>query len=719
MINTRRRVVGSYLTVGILLLVFAAPVATFTDGPFPGIAENEVDTSAAEDFFEIITHEQEDTQGEHDLGTTVDKETTTEDPPQGEIVSDDPVTDSTEHNRQLFPGDKFRSVMVDIWKRVGIGHWGIKEEVEEEEEVPEGGETFFDLNCGKLKSFSNKSELEDYVTFQTREVNDDLYWIWTMGGAPLPPGFGGLWFADGMQDGGLDYSGTNIQVAGVDEPDIVKTDGYFLYVLTGEEVVIARAYPASQAEVISRIQVGEGAKNILVKDDRLVVFQRPDYDSYVKVYSIANKGQPALIQEVSFEKSYYIEARLIGDHAYIVLRKYVYIDKDDGVQLPKITNNGKTTEILPSQICHFDEPAPDYKFTMVVSIDLTDKEVRYKTFMTDDTSDMYVSRTNIYIAGADYGNIIMWDWWSWWWPEATNIHKISISDGSIDYVASGNVTGWLLNQFSMDEYKGYFRVATTVGDAWEGGSRNNVYVLNYNMEVIGSLEDLAKGETIYSARFIARRCYLVTFKKIDPFFVIDLSDPTAPKVLGELKIPGYSDYLHPYDVNHIIGLGKDTYDMGDFAWYQGVKLSLFDVTDVANPKEISKFIIGDRGTESEALHDHKAFLFDKDRNLLVIPIDLYLVDESEYPGEVPPNAYGDFVWQGAFVFKVTPADGFVLEGMVSHSDELPNFEEDHYKYRSYFVKRSLYIEQNLYTISLKMVKINMIDTVAEIKKINL
>ena len=715
MIGTRRRIVGSYLIVAVLLLIFAAPAATYTDSSIAGTEDEGVDISTAEDFLDTVIQEQEET----GPGTAVDeKPTTAQDPPQGEIGSNDPVTSSTQHNDQLYPENKPRSVMVDILNRKGIGHMAIKKEVAQEEEALEESETQYDLNCGKLKSFADKSEIEDYVNVQTQEVRDDLYWISMITGIPQLPGMWVLMMD--QQDGGLDYSGTNNQVAGVDEPDMVKTDGYFLYVLTGEDVVILRAYPASQAGVISRIDVGKGASEILVKDNRLVVFQRQSSDEYVKIYNIANRADPKLIQEVSFDRSHYVDSRLIEDHVYVVMTRWVHIDKDDGVQLPKITNNGETTEIQPNQICHFDEPAPYYEFTLVVSIDLVDREVRYKAFMIDDTSDMYVSRSNIYIAGIDYGNINIWDWWWFSWIESTNIHKISISDGYINYVASGNVSGWVLNQFSMDEYKGYFRVATTSGGAWGGQvSQNNLYVLGATMETVGSLENLAPGETIHSARFIARRCYLVTFKKIDPFFVIDLSDPTSPTVLGELKIPGYSDYLHPYDVNHIIGLGKDTYDMGDFAWYQGVKLSMFDVTDVANPKETSTYIIGDRGTQSEALHDHKAFLFDRSKNLLIIPINLRIIDESKYPDGVPPNVWGDFVFQGAYIFSVTLEDGFVLKGRVSHSDHLPNFEEDNYHYRSYFVKRSLYIEQNLYTISLEMVKINLIDTLAEIKTIDL
>ncbi|MDI6884716.1 MAG: beta-propeller domain-containing protein, partial [Hadesarchaea archaeon] len=196
----------------------------------------------------------------------------------------------------------------------------------------------------------------------------------------------------------------------------------------------------------------------------------------------------------------------------------------------------------------------------------------------------FVSSNNIYVTYTDYWVYPLRDWSSeinGWETETTIIHKISIANGTIEYKSQGEVPGQVLNQFSMDEYQGYFRIATTTG--WMG--QNNVYVLDGNLDIVGRLEGLAPGESIYSARFIGSRAYLVTFKKVDPLFVIDLEDPKNPRALGELKIPGYSDYLHPYDETHLIGVGKDTVDMGSFAWYQGIKIALFDVSDPENPRE--------------------------------------------------------------------------------------------------------------------------------------
>jgi uncharacterized secreted protein with C-terminal beta-propeller domain len=273
----------------------------------------------------------------------------------------------------------------------------------------------------------------------------------------------------------------------------------------------------------------------------------------------------------------------------------------------------------------------------------------------------------------------------------------------------------------MDESDKYFRIATTTSHAWGvTASKNNVYILDADLKIIGKLEDLAPGEQIYSTRFMSDRLYLVTFKKVDPLFVIDLKDPTAPKVLGKLKIPGYSNYLHPYDETHIIGLGKEAVDSesGNFAWYQGVKLSLFDVSDVANPREVAKLEIGNRGTDSPALSDHKAFLFSREKNLLVIPILEARIDPSIYGGSVRANTYGDYVYQGAYIFQIS-TEGIQLRGRITHlqGDEL--LKSGYWFSSEYSVYRCLYIGENLYTISGGMVKINSLSDLSELKAIPL
>ena len=292
----------------------------------------------------------------------------------------------------------------------------------------------------------------------------------------------------------------------------------------------------------------------------------------------------------------------------------------------------------------------------------------------------------------------------------TVIHKIKIDDGYINYDTKGEVHGYLLNQFSMDEHQGYFRVATTVYiySRRDNTMYNNVYVLDENLKQVGKIEDIAPEERIYSTRFIGDRLYMVTFKRVDPLFVIDLSSPENPTILGELKIPGYSDYLHPYDENHIIGIGKETEsNQWGGVSTKGVKLSLFDVSDVTNPKQIDTIEIGESGTDSEALNEHKAFLFDKEKNILVIPVRemkaRYFDSKRGY--------YRNKIWQGAYVFSLTPEDGFEVKGTITHNE---NEEDTGYYYGSpSAVRRSLYMDNTLYTISAKKIKMNNLNNIKE------
>ncbi|MFQ5884634.1 MAG: beta-propeller domain-containing protein, partial [Thermoplasmata archaeon] len=488
-----------------------------------------------------------------------------------------PYISSEDGNEIVNPliGDDYQDEIVGMVE--DVQEEAVPEEIDkQQEEDLKDSETRVDGDCGEAKSFSNPTEMKEYIGRTSVDVRLALEIM----GMPTP-GIQMLTLPSRTPSESPDFSQTNTQVEGVDEPDSVKTDGEYLYVISGKEVVILKGYPGSEAKVLSRIEASYGAWEILLTGSRLVLFDKGYGAGFlVKVFDISSRERPILIQNVSLESRYF-DSRLIGDWVYILSFGYIPYWPDSEIQLPVIVNNGETTTVDASEVCYFDEPAPAYEFSVITSINLQSHDLRYKAFLIDDAKDMYVSLGNIYIAVQDYPRFSIGRNSSW--TETTTILKISIDSGSIEYMSRGNVSGKVLNQFSMDEYNGYFRIATTIGHVSRTGqstATNNVYVLNKWLEMVGKLENLAPGEKIYSARFMGERCYLVTFKKVDPFFVIDLSNPEAPKVLGELKIPGYSDYLHPYDENHIIGLGKDTHDMGDFAWFQGVKLSLFDVTFV-------------------------------------------------------------------------------------------------------------------------------------------
>jgi uncharacterized secreted protein with C-terminal beta-propeller domain len=359
-----------------------------------------------------------------------------------------------------------------------------------------------------------------------------------------------------------------------------------------------------------------------------------------------------------------------------------------------------------------------FSYTHIVAVNTQDPDevIGHESFLMGGTGTLYASMDNIYLTASRWSS----------GGQTTKIFKVKVDDSTIEYVADGQVPGSIINQFAMSEHNGFFRIATQKGYPSRTGewtSDSNVYVLDEDLNRMGTLEGLAPGENMHSARFMGDRAYLVTFKKVDPLFTIDLSDPTNPRVLGKLKIPGYSDYLHPYDENILIGIGKETVEAEDpdwdFAWYQGIKISLFDVSDVENPKELAKIEVGDRGSDTPALWEHKSVLFSKERNLLVIPILEAQINEESYSGDVPDNAYGDYVNQGAYVFHVSP-DGISLRGVVSHVDDPDEFFKSGWYWESARnVERSLYIDDVLYTISGDLVQLNSLDDLAQLGRVEL
>jgi uncharacterized secreted protein with C-terminal beta-propeller domain len=408
---------------------------------------------------------------------------------------------------------------------------------------------------------------------------------------------------------------------------------------------------------------------------------------------------------------------MIGDYVYAIANQHTYMVEND-VALPQIREGNETEEIPAKEIYYYDISDYYYTFTTIVALNIQNdtQEPTHETILLGGTRAIYVSQDNIYLTFPEYpmeADV----------RERTAIHRIGIENESITFEATGEVPGYVLNQFSMDEHNGYFRIATTSRDNTrtfrEATSQNNVYVLDTDLNIVGKLEDLAPGETIYSARFMGDKGYLVTFRQIDPLFVIDLEEPTDPKVLGQLKVTGYSDYLHPYDENHLIGIGKETELDKDNPLQQGVKISLFDVSDISNPVEIDKYEIGDRGTESPVLDDHKALLFDKTRNLLVIPVLVAEIDPNDYEGEVPEWVHGEFVWQGACVFDISP-DGIEYRGGITHlEDDTDLLKSGYWFYSDYAVERSLYIDDVLYTISSMKIKMNNLETLVEINEVEL
>jgi inhibitor of cysteine peptidase len=630
------------------------------------------------------------------------------------------------------------------------------------------------ITVSGMKTFSNMDELKNYLNVTSTNNLPEMYWngLQNKGGTPT---FASPAATSSLGSSGVttDYSSTNIQVAGVDEADSVKTDGQYIYTIsssqssglyyyygyssqTSNNVYIVSADPQN-AKVVSKIVLDNDTTPdglfLSADSQRLVVFSSK-YQSYavtpsgaeaipaipyysdvstsINIYDISNKASPVLTRNFTVSGSYF-NSRLIGNYVYAVTTQNAYV-YNGLVTVPAVYNDGKALAASPTSIYYADmNQSNNYSFTSFYSIDLSNDQQQPSnmTVLMSGASTMYVSPANIYVAYPNWVN----------GSDVTSIYRVKIDGLQLTLEAQGAVPGYTINQYAMDEYNSNLRIATNLWQSLDGSIAfggqsaqiNNVYVLNQNLSIVGKLEGLAKGENLHSVRFMGDKCYLVTFIRTDPLFVIDLANPTNPTVLGELKIPGYSDYLHPYDETHLIGVGKEAVDATgqDFAWYQGIKLSLFDVSNVNTPTQLANYTIGDRGSDSPVLNDPKAFLFDKSKNLLVIPISLALVDNATVQqikqyGEQAASAYGQTVWQGAYVFSLTTEGGFVLKGTMTHLDSslldsqghLIN-SNDYWATQNQWITRSLYIGNTLYTISNAEVKLNSLTDMSEIAQINL
>jgi len=485
-----------------------------------------------------------------------------------------------------------------------------------------------------------------------------------------------------------DYSTTNIQVVGVDEADMVKTDGEYLYVLSGDNLLIVKAYPPETAEVVANVTFGDlHPAGIFVNGDRLTVlgskyvvptttytygFYMIDIKTFARIYDIQDKADPVLLRDLMLTGSYF-SSRMIEDYVYFVVSQPAYVIYDT-IILPKIYSNDKfVKEIVPSEIQFYNSSDNYYQYTTFVALNMQNatEAPTYMTLMLGGTSSMYASRNNTYITFPEFGG-------------NTTICRIHIQGNNMTAEAKGNVFGNELNQFSMDEYNGNFRIATST---WiDGSPRSNLFILDMNLSIVGSLLDIEVGETLDSARFMANRCYLSTSIVMrDPFFVINLENATAPKILGYLKIPGFNRYLHPYDQDHVIGVGRDELN--------NVKLSLFDVTDVSAPKNISEYRFEGDWSDTPVSWDHRAFLFAHSKDLLALPVSVVRYN-PDY-----------IVKQGLFVFNITLAKGFILKGNVTHQEVEQNWWDSRYH-----VKRALYIEDVLYTVSDSKIKLNTLES---------
>lgn len=511
--------------------------------------------------------------------------------------------------------------------------------------------------------------------------------------------------ADGSMamDATADYSGTNVQVKGVDEADIVKTDGSYIYYIAGTQLNILKADGAN-TRLVSSTQLADSDdwwgynSELFILKDRLVVitqtfntvwindanggYQNNTDQTSAVIYDISNPASPKQVVSLGQSGSY-VSSRMIGDYVYIVTSQYVYspVRETPVTYIPATTVGKETTLLNPTDLYVSGSPQ-NAAYTVVGSINLK-SGANYDSAKAvfGGTSEIYANAEHLLLAISRYSeetlpiapdkngkNVQVTNGSS-----STDLVLLGLKDGQITRLASGNVPGNLLNQFSMDEYKNVFRIVTTINSwqqriftdgvdtyEYDNTNTNALYTLDQSLSILGKIENLAKDETVQSVRFDGDVGYFVTFRQVDPLFAVDLSDANHPRILDALKIPGFSEYLHVFKDNLLFGLGYNANEQTGAM--QGVKMSMFDTTTKTNVKEL--FTQSVDASWTIVGNNHKAILVDGEKNLIAFPAD------SNY-----------------YIYRYDPQNGFELAARVNMSADLSSWN-----------LRGLFIGENFYVL---------------------
>jgi len=472
-----------------------------------------------------------------------------------------------------------------------------------------------------------------------------------------------------------DYSSTNVQVSGIDEADILKNDGKYIYVIANNKLVIIEAFPAETMKKVSEVELEKGhrAIDMFLSADKLFLitdncassgrYNTTEITTKIIVFDLADRTSPKSVKTFEFMGAY-SSSRMIDGKVYLFSNM-------------SASKNGPRPQYRESEFVNFEEVSlseiqyvPNDQYTTYSQIFVFDlatplNSPKIVTYLGSSAQNVYMSQNNLYMAQMRNGDTV--------------VYKFSLNSEYPRFEEKGEVPGTIVNQFAMDEYNGNFRIAT------EDNNKSAVYVLSKSMHVLGSVKNIARGEDLKSVRFEGERGYLVTFRNTDPLFVLDLSNARAPKMLGELKITGYSTYLHTYDENHVIGFGYDGTTNGTNG---KLKIALFDITDVNEPKEKFKTVIN--ASDSELLTNHKSLLFSKEKNLIAFSAGSYNYRNQE--GKVGK------------VFTIDLENGFTLRGEIKHATD---------------VNRMLFMDEILYGVSETDVSAHDIHTVEEINRIEI
>ena len=566
-------------------------------------------------------------------------------------------------------------------------------------------------------------------------------------------------------------TGTNNQVAGVDEADFIKNDGQYIYLAQNGALRIVDSWPADQTHSVSVTPLDGEPKKLFVLGDKALVFVAKGekrtswrnaectygYDcdfsgdgtaTTLLVFDVADRTSPTLERTIDLsgsliaarrigtavhtvvtqatsafpEMKYHPEAELCGykrlselptpyyrrlaRQAYEQLRAYnrkIINDTDLDTSLPHIVDSAGLAETESSGSCtslYRSSITDGAAFTSIVSVDLEHRGPVKTSTIVSRSGAIYASTDALYMAVPH-----QWDQ-----KDLSTVHKFRISDiaGQTHYLASGLVTGRALNQFAMDERDGFLRIATTNGRVPDPEVESQLTVMAQDgkeLVEVGAVEHIAPTEDIRSVRFDGDKAFIVTFKKTDPLFAFDLSDPYAPKQLGELKIPGFSTYMHMVDSHHLLTIGYDADDHGSFAYFDGVLLQIFDVSDPTTPTLKHKHIIGTRGSSSEALTNHLAFTWYPELSLLALPMTICEGGDN--------GTYGSqLTFSGLMVFDTSLELGFAEHGRVPHTIGENATCSNWWTNATSVVKRSLFLDNFVYSISDAELKVRSVDALA-------
>ncbi len=495
--------------------------------------------------------------------------------------------------------------------------------------------------------------------------------------------------APAADTGSADYSETNVQVKGVDEADIVKTDGNYIYYLAGNQLNILKpdgsttklvsSTPLSSDEswwgynselflLGNRLMIITQSYNTVWVNDASGNYQNNTDQTNAVIYDITNPAKPTQVVSLG-QSGTYVSSRMIGDFVYLVTSQYIYspVKGTPITYIPSTTVDTESKLLQPTDLYIGGNPQ-NAAYTVVGSINLmSGANFTSAKAIFGGTSELYANADHLLLAFSRYeeeaqpiapdkdGKNVQITRSS----SSTDLVLLGLSEGQITKLASGNVPGSLLNQFSMDEYKNVIRIVTTLNN-WEqriytdgldtyesdSTSANALYTLDLNLKVLGKIENLAKDEYVKSVRFDGDIGYFVTFRQVDPLFAVDLSNAASPRILDTLKIPGFSEYLHVFKDNLLLGIGYNADETT--GQMQGVKLSMFDTSDKANVKEVTTSKVDASWTIVGS--NHKAILVDAEKNLIAFPAD---------------SAY--------FIYRYTADQGFVLAARVSMTADLSSW----------------------------------------------